>query len=233
VDLGDDGITLNDAGDTDSGPNNLLNTPELLYVETFSGVTLIRGRVNTATSPATMKVELYRHQTVPTGEDEISLYLGRVSPDASGRWTYSTSSGLTIGDSITAVLSDAFENSSEYARPRAVIMGGGYSMSEETPNTVRSPSRPPSAIVTESKVVAGNGSLSFTVTVKEPCWGVMEIFTPTGELVHTLMNRWLPMGSYSVEWDRKNWRGDQVAQGNYNCRLDANGVTQNTALVIR
>src|SRR5207253_476264 len=45
IDLGDDGVTPNDATDSDSGPNNLQNFPVLTNVQSIEGVTTIFGQL--------------------------------------------------------------------------------------------------------------------------------------------------------------------------------------------
>src|SRR5262249_6021098 len=46
IDLGGDGVTFNDSGDTDTGPDNLQNFPVLTGATTPSGTTVITGALN-------------------------------------------------------------------------------------------------------------------------------------------------------------------------------------------
>lgn len=71
------------------------------------------------------------------------------------------------------------------------------------------------------------------VDVVKDCWGILEIYTTNGELVQTLVDRWMPKGEYAVDWDRSNWRGRPVEAGSYICRLDADGVRQTTVITVR
>ena len=53
IDLGEDGVTSNDAGDTDSGANNLQNFPEITYAA-YDGInTTVRGTLNHTLAPTT------------------------------------------------------------------------------------------------------------------------------------------------------------------------------------
>jgi hypothetical protein len=46
IDLGNDGVTANDTGDADTGPNNLQNYPKLTSVSNSGGMTTINGTLN-------------------------------------------------------------------------------------------------------------------------------------------------------------------------------------------
>ncbi len=232
IDLGRDGRMEQGDGNTTSGSINTPKPPEFHFIEAFSGVTVIRGSVNRTLNPTTMRVELYRHKTFPTRKEDLDLYLGSATPDGAGNWKYSTSRGLASGDSVVALVIDENGNSSEYSVPHEVGMGGGYSMNAPPKSRNSVPSVRRIAKVSQSNVDSEGGA-SFTITVEKDCWSIMEIFTPGSELVSTIVDRWLPAGTYTFTWDGTNWRGEPVEAGTYLCRLDAAGASHNISVFMQ
>ena len=97
------GVTLNDAGDADSGPNGLLNFPVISSAVIIGGELLVSGyaRPNSA-------IELYRAQVDPSSFGEGQSYLTLVSEgvgadlDATtGAYGPGAVNGLTQGDDNT------------------------------------------------------------------------------------------------------------------------------------
>uniref|UniRef100_UPI00286D8556 DUF4347 domain-containing protein n=1 Tax=Sphaerotilus sp. TaxID=2093942 RepID=UPI00286D8556 len=89
IDLGNDGLTANDAGDTDTGANTLLNTP-LLYGADIQGADVrMRGEISTSAS-TTLRIEFFSSSLGtedPTGYGEGATWLGYtdVTTDGAGR----------------------------------------------------------------------------------------------------------------------------------------------------
>ena len=82
IDLGSNGVTANDAGDGDSGANNLMNFP-VITSTVYNGVTTtITGTLDTA-SPDTATVDVYSNQA---GDPEGRVWLGSTTPSG-GAWT--------------------------------------------------------------------------------------------------------------------------------------------------
>ena len=60
IDLGSDGVTANDAGDSDSGPNDLLNFPILTSAASMVGGGVdIQGTVDTMPARGTIAIDIY------------------------------------------------------------------------------------------------------------------------------------------------------------------------------
>ncbi len=79
VDLGGDGVTLNDLGDDDLGPNNLQNYPVLAAATTIGSATTIVGSLN-SNSDSTYLIEFYSNTVLdPSGYGEGENYLGFVN----------------------------------------------------------------------------------------------------------------------------------------------------------
>lgn len=76
IDLGDDGVTNNDSGDADVGPNGLQNYPALTSAESyFAGLTL-RGTFNSVPNQA-YRLEFYSAPTCDgSGHGEGLIYVG-------------------------------------------------------------------------------------------------------------------------------------------------------------
>ncbi len=103
------GVTPNDPGDLDSGPNGLLNFP---VITTINSV----GAGNLAVSGSAClgcNVYLYRVAADPSGHGEGIEYLISSAVDGSGNW--SAVVPLAIGESITAFARDAANNISEFS----------------------------------------------------------------------------------------------------------------------
>ena len=67
IDLGSNGVTLNDTGDADTGPNDLQNFPVLTSVTNGGGMTTINGRLNSAAN-TTYRIEFFGNTSIdPTG----------------------------------------------------------------------------------------------------------------------------------------------------------------------
>ena len=130
IDLGNNGLTLNDVGDVDSGANHRQNFPVLLAATP----TKVLGRLD-STPNTRFRIECFRAEADATGYGEGRYYLGSVD-------TTSNSTGLAIfgltgltlsaGQTITAtasvigthpdpaVTSDLIQDTSEFASNVAV-----------------------------------------------------------------------------------------------------------------
>lgn len=118
IDLGADGVTLNDLGDDDGGANTLQNFPVLTGANTALGATTITGALN-STPGGTYTVELFRSDAKdPTGYGQGQHYLTSttVTTDTSGNGTFSVSvPAVAAGQWLTATATNAGNNTSEFS----------------------------------------------------------------------------------------------------------------------
>ncbi len=126
IDLNGDGVTANDAGDTDAGPNGLQNFP-LLSAATVSGtVTTILGTLNSSAN-TTFRLEFFSNTACDgsgNGEGQTLLGSMSVTTDGTGNASFTASMPLTtVGTAVTATATDPNNNTSEFSACRAVAAG--------------------------------------------------------------------------------------------------------------
>ena len=119
IDLGGDGVTPNDPGDVDSGPDGLQNFPVLTSAIATPGRVTVIGTLDTA-SPHTAEIEFFANPQPgpgvdPSGYGEGALFLGTVTPLANGSFTAILPS-VAQGALITATATDANGNTSEFSQ---------------------------------------------------------------------------------------------------------------------
>ncbi|MCB2203379.1 right-handed parallel beta-helix repeat-containing protein [bacterium] len=234
IDLGDDGVTMNDLADHDVGPNQNRNTPVILSAEVNGGLALLRGNVDLGSLPREAVVEVYKTHAAPMLRQHETLYLGAVMPDADGNWAYSCNGGVLAGDSVTAIVVDSDGNTSEFARARKVTRGDAVEVEDNKEIAEQNRIKEnPNATIASMMQDKANGSVIFTIDVEKPCWSVLEIYTENDQLVSTVLNRWMPAGRHTITWDGNNWKGSEVPPGSYTCKFDADGVRQTTTLARR
>jgi titin len=112
-----DGVTTNDSGDGDTGPNNLQNFPVLSSAST----TTIKGKLN-STPNTTFTVQFFSN---PSGTDEGKKFIGQknVFTDGSGNTSFTFKKKVGKGQNITATATnnDVTGGTSEYSAARKVI----------------------------------------------------------------------------------------------------------------
>ena len=80
IDLSNDGVTPNDAGDPDTGVNNLQNKPVLSSAKMGAGKTTIKGKLN-STPGKTFQVQFFSN---PKGTNQGKILLGSKSVTTDG-----------------------------------------------------------------------------------------------------------------------------------------------------
>jgi parallel beta-helix repeat protein len=232
VDLGDDGVNGNRAG-TEGTPNASLTAPVILEAEYGRGVATVHGVVDQRGASRLLTVELFKCNIAPTQRCKGPVFLGTATPDADGVWHFSTNGLLEANDSIVAVLIDEQGNTSEYAMHHPVGLMEFDELPRMTDHYVGKSAGMASAqfVTLEPHPTESLTDIRFEVT--NDCWGILEVYTDRGELVTTLLDRWLPKGQYSVQWDRLNWCGNAVPPGVYVCRLEADGLRQTSTIAVR
>ncbi|MBN8281906.1 cadherin domain-containing protein [Zoogloea sp.] len=139
IDVGGDWINTNDVGDTDTGANNLQNTPELTSALTSGSTITIVGTLNSLAS-TNFRIEFFANP-VPdsSGNGEGQSYLGFVDvvTNASGNASFSPTltAAVPTGQVVTATATRltsgmAFIETSEFAaniytNPPSITSGGG------------------------------------------------------------------------------------------------------------
>ncbi len=117
IDLYPIGLTPNDGGDADTGPNMLMNFP-VISQASYNSVTghfEITGNLDTP-SPELATIELFISDNDVSGYGEGQQYLGSVTPDASGNFFAGVPEGTTWGgNKLTATATDQAGNTSEFS----------------------------------------------------------------------------------------------------------------------
>lgn len=124
IDLGINGVTPNDAGDADTGPNNLQNFPILsLAVNSGSSVTF-NGSLN-STANSSFTIDFYAVQTCDaSGSGEGQIFLGSTNAVTDG--TSNTLifqefiAAIPFGYRFSATATDSANNTSEFS-PCALV----------------------------------------------------------------------------------------------------------------
>jgi hypothetical protein len=119
IDLGNNGVTPNDAGDGDTGPNNMQNFPVLTTV-VFDGSGARIGATLNSTANTAFRVEFFSNTSCEaSGYGQGRTYLGftAVTTNGSGNGSFSSvavpvPAGQTV---ITATATDPSGNTSEFS----------------------------------------------------------------------------------------------------------------------
>jgi len=119
------GVTPNDSGDGDTGPNNLQNFPVLTSAIGAPGSTTIEGTLN-STSNTQFRIELFVNSACDSrghGEGETFIGSPMVTTDGSGDAFFSFVHPNTVpsGSFITATATDPNGNTSEFSRCVQVV----------------------------------------------------------------------------------------------------------------
>jgi hypothetical protein len=156
-----DGVTPNDSGDGDGGPNLLQNFPVLTNVTSAGGQTTITGTINTSANQL-ITLDFYASGQCSisgNGEGETPLGTSSVQTDGSGNGTFTATfaASLAPGTVVTATATDPFGNTSEFSACRALQAAGTFIVS-------------PSAVVAE-----GAGSVTVIVERTNGTGGVAAV----------------------------------------------------------
>ncbi len=119
-----DGVTANDPGDTDTGPNTLQNFPGIASATTSGSQTTIRGRLNSRPNKSFTVQFFSSPQADPSGFGEGRTFLGqkKVATDANGdaSFTFVPARKVAVGQTMTATATGPGGNTSEFSRAREV-----------------------------------------------------------------------------------------------------------------
>ena len=129
IDLGGDGVTANDSGDGDPGPNDLLNFPLITSAFESGGTLTVNFRLDAA--PGTYRIEMFKN---PSGADLSTFGEGQVFVNAGnvnhpgGNLFYVQSFPGGAGDVITATTTcmnpptcGAFSSTSEFSKAMTAL----------------------------------------------------------------------------------------------------------------
>ncbi len=118
IDLGTSGITPNDAGDADTGANQLQNFPVLDAVTNTPSGVIIAGTISSQNG-TTYALDFYSNTAPAPAGTEGQTYLGstNVTTDGSGmnNFTVSFAAGILEGRFVSATATDPFGNTSEFS----------------------------------------------------------------------------------------------------------------------
>ena len=136
IDLGGDGVTVNDTNDSDVGANQLQNFPVLTSVQSNGGNTTIQGTLKSS-SNTIFQIDFYSSAALDaSGNGEGAQFFGTtsVTTDGNGDATINVTIGqsLASGHAITATATDPNGNTSEFSAGDETAARGSAQFSVST-----------------------------------------------------------------------------------------------------
>ena len=120
IDLGGDGVTLNDNGDGDTGPNNFQNYPVLGSINLSTGSVTITGSLN-STASRNYNIQFFANKLANNsgyGEGQTLLGSTTVTTATNGNVSFTQSFSIksSSGTVISATATDPLGNTSEFSK---------------------------------------------------------------------------------------------------------------------
>lgn len=162
IDLGGNGVTPNDDGDSDTGANNLQNFPVITGVLSSSNSTTIQGTLKSLPG-ITFQLDFFSNAAVdPSGNGEGATFFGTtsVNTNANGDATINAiiPAGLAAGRVITATATDPNGNTSEFSAADATGAAGSVQFTASSMQVIED-------VGTLSVIVVRTGGTTGTVSV--------------------------------------------------------------------
>ncbi len=119
INLGLDDVTPNDPGDLDTGPNDLMNFPEITSAIATPDRLIVKGTIDTP-NPKKVTIEIFANAVPnpgpsPYGFGEGATFLGSIKPKSDGKFTANLPH-VPPGTWITATATDANGSTSEFSQ---------------------------------------------------------------------------------------------------------------------
>ncbi|MGO9111654.1 MAG: DUF4347 domain-containing protein, partial [Thermoguttaceae bacterium] len=206
IDLGGDGVTPNDPGDWDTGPNELQNYPVLASaVASGTDLSIIGALYTTPFAMLNYKIDFYWSPTAdPSGHGQAQTYIGTTSVQANYFGNASINAmfngiSVPVGAFVTATATDPFGNTSEFAlnvatttSNHAPVLSGANNLNTISENPVANAGTLVSALIAGQVTDADPGALSgIAVTAVDNTNGVWQYSTNGG-------SSWTNFGSPST-----------------------------------
>jgi len=234
IDLGGDGVTINDTANPAARANDGQTYPTLVSASVGS-IVMVTGSLD-AMPNARYTIDLFMtYQPDATGFGEGGECLGSVvvntDDEGHAEFVFSTSAGGTLGTEametsfVSATATDSLGNSSEYSRVISV-RGNEASVpsSARSANDHVSVSAHPNPLSTSTSIVV---SLPEQSTVR------VTISTITGEEISTIVDERLERGMHAMQWNAVDASGLSVPNGNYICRVQTGSACETSMIVVR
>jgi hypothetical protein len=244
IDLNDDGVSPNDAGDGDTGSNNLQNFPILSSAVTVGGSTVITGTLN-STASTQLTVEFFVSTScAATAKGQTQAFLGStsVATDASGNTNINANlaSATIPGQIVTATATDPNGNTSEFSAC-AEVTSSAISLSGRVLDNSGNPLAAIAMIL--SGTASGNGTTdaggnysfgnlpagNYTVTPTSVAYS----FSPANQIFNNLSSSGIAnfVGTRTtVNINGNVTDSSNAALGNVTLALTQNGVAAGTTL---
>ncbi|HWW60735.1 MAG TPA: right-handed parallel beta-helix repeat-containing protein [Thermoanaerobaculia bacterium] len=108
IDLGDDGVTLNDANDADEGANALQNFPVITSATATSVTATLSSRHSSS-----FVIELFKGEACGDAAASLGTYVVRTDRNGNAQLSASLADPLVAGQSVSATATDSVGNTSE------------------------------------------------------------------------------------------------------------------------
>ncbi len=224
-----DGVTENDPGDGDEGPNHLQNFPESLNVGVDDGGDLkIQYLVDSDLENSEYPIKVEFFQSDEDGEGQRFLYSNYYTGDNHELGLKTIVLGpvanfdLEMGDYIVATATDTEGNTSEFSHTTQVTTYVGVDSHEILPDEFTLEQNYPNPFNPTTIIRFG---LPKTSDIR------MTIYDLQGRVVMRYSENNRPAGWVNYEWNGSNMFGELVGTGVYLCRLEAGVYSKSIKMV--
>ncbi len=182
IDLLPTGVTPNDAGDPDTGPNELQNYPVITSaIVNGSSITIV-GTINSMPNTG-LRLRFYSNQSCdPAGYGEGQTYIGGadVTTNSSGNYSFNVTFPVSVpvGYFVTGTAADGVGNTSEFSQCRVVT-------SQATATPTRTATRTSTATATRTPTRTNTATNTATRTATRTNTPILATNTPTRTATRT------------------------------------------------
>jgi CSLREA domain-containing protein len=224
-----DGVTENDEGDGDDGPNHLQNFPEALNVGVDDGGDLlIQYFIDSDAENSAYPIEVEFFLSDEDGEGQLFLYSDSYTATDHDLGLKTIVLGtaanypVEMDDYIVATATDADGNTSEFSHTTRVTTYVGVAAFEALPTEFTLQQNYPNPFNPTTTIRYG---LPETSDVR------LVIYDLKGRVVQSYTEQDRPAGWVNFAWSGTNSNGELVSSGVYLCRLVAGGYTKTIKMV--